>query len=640
MNHEIAARHGHADAADLGAAALPGLKGARASRVRRGLQNVDAGWVGTAAVAVAGLLAAAGVGYLTARNAHATPPALAVGGRIVTILVLVGAGLYAQNAPSLARFGRWLVLAGLATAVWLLNGSGETLPFSVGLLVTAFAPGMFCALLLMYPSGRLRSSFDRAFLAGCGGTFAISWIVLAETGTVPPLALPLAGCAQSCRNVLSLTHGHWVGVVPLQAVSLVALMCLVWGTVAILGVRGRSLPAALRFAVAPMRLTALLYAVSLTAWGLSAWLVPGMARSIGAASVLTAVLVPFAIVAGVAWERLYMGRALVEFVTAMAELPRADPQALMAVTLRDPSLQICYQRPGLRTVVNARGEVVDPDEVGSGRAVTWLERDAHRIAAVVYDAELADQERFIHAAGAAALMRLERAQLIADLKASAADVTASRSRLVETAYAERQRFERDLHDGVQQDLVAVRIKLDLAGEALREDMVRGQEMLTSLGRHMDDVLEALRALAHGIYPALLDQHGLVPALEAAARRSPLPVVVDAAPIGHYSADTQAAIYFACLEALQNAMKHAGHDARVWIRLWEAGDHLRFEVRDAGVGFDAQLIRDQHGLVNMRDRVEAVGGMATIRSKPGVGTVVAGFVPRGAAVEGPPEAPLQ
>ena len=271
--------------------------------------------------------------------------------------------------------------------------------------------------------------------------------------------------------------------------------------------------------------------------------------------------------------------------------------------------------------------------------MTWIERDSRRIAAVIYDVDLSDQERFIHAAGAAALMRLERAQLVADLKASAADVAASRSRLVETAYLERQRFERDLHDGVQQDLVALRIKLDLAGEALNEDPLRGQQMLSALGNHMDDVLETLRALARGIYPALLDREGLATALESAARRSPLPVSVAARGISRYPSDIEAAVYFACLEALQNSMKHAGHDAVVWIRLWESGGRLHFEVRDVGAGFDADQVGDCNGLVNMRDRIDAVGGTAKIRSRPGVGTVVSGSVPQLVALGNGTGAPL-
>jgi signal transduction histidine kinase len=637
MNHEIAAGHGPAEAAGRGTGVLPALKGSHAARARQSHGE----WARFAAVGAAGLVAAGWVGYVTADNPHATPPGLAVGARVVTILVLVAAGLYAQTSQTLARFGKWLAAAGLATAVWQLNGSADAVPFSVGMLVTALAPTMFCALLLIYPSGRLRSAGDRMLLTVCGGTFALCWIVLAETGTVPPLALPLSGCEDTCRNVLALGHGAWPGVVPLQALSLVALWSLVWGTVVLLSARARSLPAPLRFAVAPMRLTSLLYALALTAWGLTVWIAPGAAPGVGAVLLLTAVLVPVAIVGGIARERLYMGRALVEFVTAMAELPRADPQALMAVTLRDPSLLICYQRPGLRTCVTSKGDPVDPAHVGPGRAVTWIERESRRIAAVIYDAELRDQERFIHAAGAAALMRLERAQLVADLKASAADVAASRSRLVETAYRERQRFERDLHDGVQQDLVALRIKLDLAGEALKEDPLRGQQMLTALGNHMDDVLETLRALARGIYPALLDRQGLTAALESAARRSPLPVTVAVAAegISRYPTDTEAAVYFACLEALQNSMKHAGHDAVVWIRLWETGGRLHFEVRDVGAGFDADQVGDRHGLLNMRDRIDAVDGTARIRSRPGVGTVVSGSVPRTAGIRVGIGAPL-
>jgi len=631
MNHQIAAGRGHPDARGLETAALAALTDSHPTRARYSLGDAEGHRLQIVAVATAGIAAAAFVGYLTARNPHATPPALAVSGRVVTILLLIAGGLYAQTSRSLARFGRWLAAAGLATAVWLLNASSADVPFALGLLVSGLAPAMFCALLLAYPSGSLRSEIDRRFLAIGGGTFAACWLILAETGTVPPLQLPLSGCEGSCRNVLAVSHGGLPGSVALQALSLAALMALVWGTVLLLTTRNRSLPAPLRLAVAPMRLTALLYALSLTAWALFAWLVPGAAPAMGAVTVLTAALVPFAIVAGVAWERLYMGRALVEFVTAMAEVPRADPQSLMAVTLRDPSLQIGYQRPGRRACVNSLGEPVDPDHPRPGSAVTWIERDGRQIAAVIYDGDLSDQEPFIHAAGAAAMMRLERAQLIADLKASAADVAASRSRLVETAYAERQRFERDLHDGVQQDLVALRIKLDLAGEALREDPVQGQQMLTALGIHMDDVLETLRALARGIYPALLDRQGLVPALESAARRSPLPVSVDA-HIGRYPVDTEAAVYFACLEALQNAMKHAGDAVTVRIHLWEAGGRLHFEVRDGGAGFDADAVGDGHGLLNMRDRIDAVGGSATIRSQPGVGTVVAGHVPRNVTAE--------
>ena len=263
---------------------------------------------------------------------------------------------------------------------------------------------------------------------------------------------------------------------------------------------------------------------------------------------------------------------------------------------------------------------------GPDQAVTWIERGRRRVACVVYDAELVDQEPFIHAAGAAALMLHERAQLKADLRAYAAGLAASRNRLLAKADAERQSIERNLHDGVQQDLVALRIKLELAEEAMGEDPARTRQMLNAMGSHMDEVLETLRTLARGIYPALLDRQGLDDALKSIARRSPLPISVDSQAIGRYRRDIEAAVYFCCLEAMQNATKHAGRSAAIWVRLAQEDGHLRFEVRDSGGGFDAADTHGQHGVLNMRDRVEAVGGSLAIDSWPGRGTVVSGYVP--------------
>lgn len=223
-------------------------------------------------------------------------------------------------------------------------------------------------------------------------------------------------------------------------------------------------------------------------------------------------------------------------------------------------------------------------------------------------------------------LALTAAQLEADLKSSTADLAASRTRLVETADAERQRIERDLHDGVQQDLVGLRIKLDAVAEAIKGEPERSEQMIASLGRQMDDVLEELRSLARGIYPSILNQRGVGEALKSAARRSPLPVSVDARGVCRYREDVEVAVYFCCLEALQNFVKHAGLDAHAAIRVREQARRLRFEVRDSGAGFDSDEIHDRHGLLNMRDRIEAVGGTLTVSSRTGQGTVVRGSVP--------------
>ena len=131
-------------------------------------------------------------------------------------------------------------------------------------------------------------------------------------------------------------------------------------------------------------------------------------------------------------------------------------------------------------------------------------------------------------------------------------------------------------------------------------------MLAEIGCDLDDALEEVRSLAQGVYPALLATYGLVEALRSAARRSPAPVTVRG-EVARYPADTEAAVYFCCLETLQNVAKHAGRDATATVRLWEDGPTLRFQTRDSGVGFTPNGTPRGRGLVNMRDRLAAVGG---------------------------------
>lgn len=254
------------------------------------------------------------------------------------------------------------------------------------------------------------------------------------------------------------------------------------------------------------------------------------------------------------------------------------------------------------------------------------EREHRHVAAVTFDPDLADHDRFVQAAATAALLRREIAELRAELKATTADLAASRIRLVEAADAERQRIERDLHDSVQQQLVGLRIKLDLAAEEIRREPSSGGRMVDSIGRQMDEVLETLRSLARGIYPSLLHERGLGEALKSAGRRSPSPVSVRVHGIGRHPDDVETAVYFCCLEAIQNVAKHAGRSAQAVIRLWQEPGRLYFEVSDSGVGFDPARPPQPNGLVNMRDRIEAVAGALTIESSAGQGTVVHGWVP--------------
>jgi signal transduction histidine kinase len=212
------------------------------------------------------------------------------------------------------------------------------------------------------------------------------------------------------------------------------------------------------------------------------------------------------------------------------------------------------------------------------------------------------------------------------LRRQAADLQASRARIVAAADAERRRIERDLHDGAQQYLVAIAVKAGLVQQLADSDPARSKALLDDLARDTQSALDELRNLAHGIYPPLLGSGGLGEALSAACRRAVLPTQFEAADIGRYPPELEAAIYFCCLEGLQNAAKYAGSAATVRVTLWEEAGGLLFEVRDDGAGFDAALSSPGAGLINMRDRLGAVGGRLTIESQPGTGTRVTGAVP--------------
>jgi len=215
----------------------------------------------------------------------------------------------------------------------------------------------------------------------------------------------------------------------------------------------------------------------------------------------------------------------------------------------------------------------------------------------------------------------------AKVEASLHELRESRTRIQAAADGERRRIERDLHDGAQQRLVALRIRLGLAGDLMREDPARGDQLLRELGTEAEEALEEVRSLAHGVYPSLLADGGLDEALRALARSSSLAMTVDADGIGRYSSEIESAVYFCCLEALQNATKHASGASSVSIRVRDDGE-LRFEIRDDGDGFDREAVSPGMGFVNMRDRLEAVGGTLTIRSTPGSGTRITGTVALG------------
>jgi signal transduction histidine kinase len=238
------------------------------------------------------------------------------------------------------------------------------------------------------------------------------------------------------------------------------------------------------------------------------------------------------------------------------------------------------------------------------------------------------KERLVRDLASQAGLVLRNVRLIEELRAS-------RERIVSAQDQRARKLERDIHDGAQQQLVALSVKIRLADSLMGRDPAKAHELLTQLQTETTEALDTLRDLARGIYPPLLQDKGLAAALDAQARRSSVPVRVSPNGIGRFPQEIEATVYFCVLEALNNVAKYASA-TKVDVELRHDGDELVFAVRDDGVGFDPTTVKRGTGLQGMTDRVDAIGGFLDIKSGPGVGTTVEGRVPvgdRGSSYEG-------
>lgn len=311
---------------------------------------------------------------------------------------------------------------------------------------------------------------------------------------------------------------------------------------------------------------------------------------------------------------LKVGSELVPAATWPVDAPAAEPAALSGTALP--------QFPGVDRAIPVRhqGELLG--------ALTVAQRPGDEISP-------AEDKLLSDVASQAGLvlrnvgLTAELASRLEEIAAQAEELRASRQRIVAAQDAERRRLERNIHDGAQQHLVALAVKLRLARTLAGRDRGQARAMLAELKEVTAEAVETLRNLTRGIYSPLLAEQGVAGALRAQAGRAGLPVEVEAEGVGRYGPEVEAAGYFTCLEALQNAAKHA-RASRVVVRLEEAGVDLCFSVSDDGTGFDPDTARPGVGLQNMADRLAALEGSLQVRSAPGRGTTVTGRIPVRAA----------
>jgi signal transduction histidine kinase len=306
-------------------------------------------------------------------------------------------------------------------------------------------------------------------------------------------------------------------------------------------------------------------------------------------------------------------------------------EGLLRGPLGDPGLRLGFWRPRSREWVDADGaRLAGPD---AGQDVTEVDRDGRAVIQIVHDQQLSEDPELLQAAGAVALMALENAELDAAWKRALREVADSRARLAAAGESERRKLERDLHDGAQQRLMGIQVRLRM----LQEDEEKGDldQRLEAICVDAEEAVEDLRTLAHGIYPPLLRDRGLADALRSVAMRAPAPIEVTDNGIGRCSPAVEAALYFCSLEAIQNALKHAGSGAHVTIVVGRNQDEVYFTVADDGVGMTTTGASDGTGLIGMRDRIGAIGGELEIVSSPGAGTTIRGTAPTDGPAPAPP-----
>ncbi len=320
-----------------------------------------------------------------------------------------------------------------------------------------------------------------------------------------------------------------------------------------------------------------------------------------------------------------MARAgVADLVVELGQTPTpARLRDALANALGDPSLQVAYWAPAQERFVDAAGETMVLPEDGTGQAVTMLERNGVREAAIIHDAILLEDPGLMASVASAMRLAVENDRLTAEVEAQLQEVRASRARIVEAGDRERRRVERDLHDGAQQRLVSLSLELQVARRALGED--GDPAVRRSLDRASEEALAALaelRDLALGIHPLILTESGLGEAVESLADRTSVDVAVD---IGseRYSPAVEGAAYFVISEALANVTKYAKATTAT-VRVKALDDHVSIEIDDDGIG--GADPRSGSGLRGLADRLAALDGTMTIVSPAGGGTRISAQIP--------------
>ena len=539
---------------------------------------------------------------------------------VVVAWTFLFAGIVAWARRPHNRMGLLMTVVAFCLLERKLQYSHNAGEFTFGFLFGELGiTAAFAHAVLAYPTGRLRTTFERWFIAASYLiVVGFSFTLLAVWDHTQTCIWNDRYCAEGTPKSLFALYPSKDAFDAIHAVYRIG----VYGVLAVLfilliarRVRGAT-PAGRRLLV-PLMLAAVLAATRAVSEAVLGFVHHSPAVSEGAYwwQIFGQIAVPIALLVGLLRAELARG-TVADLVVELSHVPPGEVRDALARALHDNSLQVAYWLPMRRLYVDDAGRPVELPE--DGRAVTKLDD----VAAIVHDPEL--DPGLVEAAGAAARLALHNARLQADVSAQLAKVQESRRRIVTAGDEERRKIERDLHDGAQQRLVALALELRIAQRQFGRADPELERVLGGAVSELQVAVEELRELARGVHPAVLSEEGLPGALMSLAARTPLPVQIEATPVERLPGEIEAAAYFVACEAIANAVKHA-HATQIRVSAQRRNGTLVIEVEDDGVG-GARENGSGSGLRGLVDRVEAHGGTLRIDSEPGAGTRVIGELP--------------
>jgi signal transduction histidine kinase len=561
------------------------------------------------AVALFGLAAAAASFVLALTSDHVREPGLQAALMSWVTLPYILGGLVAWWRRPDSRFGILMVAAGFTMFLSNLAWTNVALPHTIGQALDLLPAALFLHLFLAYPSGRLERSFDRTLVAfAYVVSFGLELVGMALGGFGP-------------NNLLEVTKEPGVAEFLLRS-QLVALSAFALIGIGVLVARRRGEDRRLRGSLA-LLIDSFAFGLVMVALLLAtgAFGGPGF-ETIRRITLFVLGLAPLAFLVGLLRARLArsaVGELLVELRTDPAP---AELRDALARVLRDPSLALAYWLPQFGTYVDLDGQLVEVPGDDTRRVTVLVGRDGVQVAALMHDPLLSDEPELLDAVTAAAGIALENGRLHAELGARLEELKGSRARVIEAGQQERERLERNLHDGAQQRLIALSLHLGLLEDRL-DGGSDARRQIEQARRQIAVSLAELRDIAHGIHPAVVTGHGLAVALEELVARAPLPVRLAVALEDRLPQQIEVAAYYVVSESLANAGKHARASSAT-VEVARTNGQVVVEVVDDGIG-GADTERGS-GLRGLADRVEALGGQLRVWTPRGGGTRVRAELP--------------